>query len=209
MCGANLGNLAKVKVVTYGYDMKIQWVTYKLDPAYAVLGTGYTQPEDVKVSTNGTHAYVTERSGALLRVALNNANGAAATVVSSGMAAPRRIVLDEAQRGLLADFIGAPKGAVWRVNLSNGSRTAVVTNLNSPVGLALSADLQFAYVTEQGAGGGQVTRIQLSNGARTVLASGIASPSTSPGPTRPGHRSSSPTTTRPTASWPSTWPPWP
>ena len=107
----NLGNLAKVKVVTYGYDMKIQWVTYKLDPAYAVLGTGYTQPEDVKVSTNGTHAYVTERSGALLRVALNNANRAAATVVSSGMAAPHQIVLDEAQNAAyVADFIGVPKG---------------------------------------------------------------------------------------------------
>ena len=65
---------------------------------------------------------------------------------------------------------------MWRVNLTNGSRTAVVSNLDSPVGLALSADLQFAYVTEQGAGGGRVSRIQLSNGARTVLASGLAAP---------------------------------
>ena len=46
----NQGNYAKVKVVAYGYDMTVQWVTYKLDPAYVVLGTGYSQPEDVKAS---------------------------------------------------------------------------------------------------------------------------------------------------------------
>src|SRR6202022_855779 len=45
----NQGNYAKVKVVVYGYDMKIQWVTYHLNTAYAVLGAGYQQPEDVKL----------------------------------------------------------------------------------------------------------------------------------------------------------------
>ena len=78
------GNYAKVKVVAYGYDLQLQWVTYHLDSPYQVLGTGYTNPEDVKASADGAHAYVTERSGDLVRVALANANRPMATVVASG-----------------------------------------------------------------------------------------------------------------------------
>ena len=66
----NQGNYAKVHVLSYGYDLNIEWVTYKLNPAYAVLGTGYTTPEDVKVSADDVHAYVTERTGDLVSVAL-------------------------------------------------------------------------------------------------------------------------------------------
>src|SRR6188768_1435703 len=72
------GNYAKVKVTAYGYDLHIQWVTYHLDSPYQVLGTGYTNPEDVKASSDGAHAYVTERSGDLVRVTLTNANRAMA-----------------------------------------------------------------------------------------------------------------------------------
>jgi hypothetical protein len=89
------GNYAKVKVTTYGYDLHIQWVTYRLDSPYHVLGTGYAQPEDVKASADGAHAYVTERSGDLVKVALANANRPAATVVCSGMTAPQQMFLDE------------------------------------------------------------------------------------------------------------------
>src|SRR5262249_52584419 len=89
------GNYAKVKVVTYGYDLHLQWVTYHLNSPYHVLGTGYTNPEDVKASADGAHAYVTERSGDLVRVALASANRASATVVTSGMTAPQQMYLDE------------------------------------------------------------------------------------------------------------------
>ena len=43
-------------------------------PAHTVLGTGYTNPEDVKVSQDGIHAYVDERSGDLVRANLSGAN---------------------------------------------------------------------------------------------------------------------------------------
>jgi len=139
----NQGNYSKVKILSYGYNLTIQWVTYHLDPAYAVLGTGYDQPEDVKVSSDDAHAYVTERTGALLRVALNNANRGAATVVSSGMTAPHQLVLDEAHNAAyVVDY--AASGRVWRVDLTSGNRTEAVSNLEFPIGLALSADLQFA-----------------------------------------------------------------
>ncbi|MEJ8825730.1 hypothetical protein WKW80_27490 [Variovorax humicola] len=173
----SLGNFAKVKVVAYGYDMKIQWVTYKLDPAYAVIGTGYTQPEDVKVGIDNLHAYVTERTGTLVRLALSSANRSAATVVTTGMSAPQQLFLDEAHNAAYVIEYASP-GHLWRVDLSNGAKTAVVSNLENGVGVVLSSDLQFAYVSEQTAGpdAGRVSRIQISNGAATKLATGLVAP---------------------------------
>ena len=63
---------------------------------YNVIGIGYNQPEYVKMSVDGLHAYVTERTVDLVKVALAAANRAAATVVTSAMAAPQQLVLDEA-----------------------------------------------------------------------------------------------------------------
>lgn len=53
----------------YRYDLTIQWVTDQLEPAYAVLGSGYELPEDVRVSVTVCFAYVTERTGNLLLAA--------------------------------------------------------------------------------------------------------------------------------------------
>src|ERR1019366_5417747 len=78
------GNFAKVKVLNYDYDITIQWVTYHIPSGYNVIGTGYNQPEDVKMSVDGLPAYVTERTGDLVKVALTAANRASATVVTSG-----------------------------------------------------------------------------------------------------------------------------
>lgn len=173
----NGGNYAKVKVVAYGYNMTIQWVTYHLGSAYAVLGTGYNQPEDVKMSVDNLHAYVTERTGDLVRVALTAANRAAATVVTSGMTAPQQLFLDEAHNSAYVIEYASP-GHLWRVNLATGAKTAVASNLEFGVGLILTSDLQSAYITEQTTGPdkGRVSRVQISNGARTTLATGLTSP---------------------------------
>ena len=66
------------------YDITIQWITYNIPSGYKVIGTGYNQPEDVKMSVDGLHAFITERSGDLVKVALTAANRASATVVASG-----------------------------------------------------------------------------------------------------------------------------
>jgi hypothetical protein len=173
----NQGNYAKVKVVTYGYNLNIQWVTYKLDPAYVVLGTGYNQPEDVKGSADGLHFYVTERSGELVRVTAPNYNRASATVVTAGMSAPHQIYLDEAHHtAYVVEFASA--GRLWKVDLNTGTKAAIVSNLDHGIGLVLSSDLQFAYVSEQTTGPdqGRVSRIQLSNGATQKLATGLTNP---------------------------------
>ena len=169
------GNYAKVKVVAYGYDLQLQWVTYHLDSPYAVLGTGYTNPEDVKASADGARAYVTERSGDLVRVALASANRASATVVASGMTAPQQMFLDETNHAAyVVEF--AASGRLWRVDLTSGTKAAVLSGLENAVGVVLSSDLQSAYVSEQAASGGRVSRFDLGTGTRHEIVTGLTAP---------------------------------
>ena len=171
------GNFAKVKVVAYGYDMTIRWVTYQLDPMYQVLGTGYNEPEDVKASQDGLHAYVIERAGDLVKVDLSSADRPAATVVASGLTAPQQLFLDE-NAGFAYTVEYAPSGRLWRIDLADGTMTAVLSGLQNAVGLTLSNDRQSAYISEQTTGPdvGRVSRFQLSNGQRTALATGLTAP---------------------------------
>jgi len=173
----NAGNFAKVKVLAYGYDLQLQWVTYRLKPAYRVLGTGYTNPEDIVVSSNEITAYVTERSGTFVRVNLNNANRSAAAVIASGLTAPHQMSLDEA-RGFAYAVEYAAAGRLLRINLANGSQAVLATGLDRAVGLLMTANGRFAYVSEQTAtaANGRVVRIDTTTGARDVVASGLTSP---------------------------------
>ena len=146
-------------------------------PAHTVLGSGYTTPEDVKVSQDGVHAYVDERTGDLVRVSLASANRSAATVIASGMTAPQQIALDEAHNAAYVVEYAAT-GHLYRINLTTGVKTPVISTLNFAVGLVLSADLQYAYISEQTTGPdkGRVSRFSLSGGARTPLVTGLTAP---------------------------------
>lgn len=173
----NGGNYSKVLVVTSGLNLQIQWVTYKLNPLYAVLGTGYQQPEDVKASADGLHVYVTERIGNLLKVPLATPNRTPAMVLTSGMTAPQQIFLDEVHNlAYVVEY--APSGKLWQINLTTGAKTAILSGLQNAVGMVLSADLQFAYISEQTTGPdlGRVSRFQLSNGARQTIVKGLTAP---------------------------------
>ena len=173
----NKGNYAKVLVTAYGYNLTINWVTYNIGSGYTVLGTGYTNPEDVKLSVDGVHAYVTERSGDLVKVALTSANRSAATVIATGMTAPQQLFLDEAHNAAyVVEYAAA--GVLLKVTLTTGVKTPVISTLNNPVGVVLSADLQYAYVSEQTTGpeGGRVSSIQLSSATRTTLVKNLTAP---------------------------------
>jgi hypothetical protein len=153
----------------------VRWRSYRLRPAYQVLGIGYAQPEDVKVSSDGLHAYVTERTGALLRIDLSNANRVHAQVVSAGMAAPHQIVLAEDHgHAYLVEF--ANLGRLLRIDLATGTQTVMADALENAIGLVMSSDLRFAYVTEQAAAGGRLLRIDLANGTRDVVLTGLTNP---------------------------------
>jgi hypothetical protein len=173
-----LGNYAKVKVLNYGYDITIQWVTYNIPSGYKVIGTGYTNPEDVKMSVDGVHAYITERSGDLVKVVAGpGANRATATVIATGMTAPQQLFLDEAHNAAyVVEYAAA--GNLTKINLTGGAKTVITSALNFPVGVVLSSDLQYAYVTEQTTGpdSGRVSSIQLSSATRTTIVKGLTAP---------------------------------
>jgi hypothetical protein len=173
----NVGNYTKIKVLHYDYNLKVQWVTYKVGPRYRVIGTGYTQPEDIKVTSGGRYAYVTERGGNFLRVDLTNANRPAAQVVTSGLTAPHQIALDEAHgQAYVPEFTGGATGRIWRIDLSGGSKTAVFSGLQGCTGLLITKDLRFAYVAEQVSGANRVARINLATAQREILTSSLTAP---------------------------------
>jgi len=167
------GNLAKIGVVAYGYDLQIQWVTYHLNPAYVHLGAGYHQPEDICVLSDEATAYITERTGDLVRVNLAAANRSGAFVVCSGLSSPQQLWVDEAHnQGYVVEFTGA--GRLLRIDLASGAQTVLYTGLNGAVGLTLTSDLTYAYVSEQGLS--CISRIELSTGIKVTIAGSLTQP---------------------------------
>ncbi len=170
------GNLAKVKVVRYDYNLRLKWVTYRPSSRYGVLGSGYTNPEDVVLSQDGETAYITERGGNLLRVRLDDAQRSRATVVASGMTAPHQMWLDEDRsHAYVVEF--ARPGRLLRVDLRTGAKSPIVADLNGAIGLVITRDLEFAYVSEQDPDGdGRIRRIEMRTGRREVVADGLTEP---------------------------------
>ena len=167
-------SLNQLLYVEYGGNLSS---TNILSPAHTVLGTGYANPEDVEISADGLHVYITERAGNLIKASLAAPNRASATVVASGMVAPQQMALDEAHNvAYVVEYEAAAH--LYRVNLTSGVKTPVPVTLNFPVGLVITSDRQYAYVTEQTTGPdkGRVRRIRLSDGSATTLVTGLTAP---------------------------------
>lgn len=174
----NGGNVSKLRVTAYGYNIKLRITTWRLNAAYRVLGTGYLEPEDVKVSADGRTAYITERGGRLLRVALLGVappNRAMAAVVASGLAMPHQISLHE-DRGLAYVVEYGVPGHLVRIDLASGSKTNIGFGLERAIGLLITSDHRHAYVSEQAASGGRVRRFSLDSGAAELVLGGFTSP---------------------------------
>lgn len=169
-----IGNLCKVRVVRYGYNLKIEWTTYRLGNPLHRIGAGYNNPEDIAVAADEKTAYVTERGGDFLRLNLHRANRISAKVVATGLTAPHQIHLDEEHRqAFVVEY--ANHGRLLRIDLKSGAVSVLLTNLNKAIGLLISNDLAYAYVTEQ-SGGGRLTRYSLQGDVPLELASGLTKP---------------------------------
>ncbi len=164
------------ELVFVEYGGKLSRMKLSPSPSYAVLGTGYTTPEDVKVSADGKTAYVTERTGDLVKVSLSSPDRADATVLATGMTAPQQLFLDEANNAAYTVEYAA-SGKLWRIDLTSHAKTEVLSGLQNAVGVVLSANRQLAFISEQLAGGtGRVSCFQLSNGARQDVVTGLIAP---------------------------------
>jgi DNA-binding beta-propeller fold protein YncE len=143
---------------------------------HQVLGTDYEYLEDIIVSADEEYAFVTERGGNLIRVELKNPDRANAYVVSSDINKPQQIALDESQGfAYVVEF--AEPGRFLRVDLNSGKLTPLVGDLQWAIGLLLTSDSRFAYISEQtNDKGGQLSCIEMSTGQRRVLISGLSDP---------------------------------
>jgi hypothetical protein len=148
--------------------------TNPLSPVHTVIGTGYTNPEDIELSADGVHAYITERSGDLVKVSLSTPSRASATVIASGMVAPQQMALDEAHdAAYVVEY--APTGHLYQINLTGSTKTPIPVTLNNAVGVAITSDRQYAYVTEQ-TSPGRIRKIRLSDGFATIIVTGLTAP---------------------------------
>ena len=139
------------------------------------IGTGYTNPEDVVVASNGDTAYITERSGDLVSVSLASANCSFAKVITSGLNAPQQLALDESHsQAYVVEY--ANPGRLWRIDLTTGAKQVVTGALNQAVGIAITSDASTAYVSEQPAGSGRIRKVNLKTGAISNVATGLVAP---------------------------------
>lgn len=137
-----------------------------------VLGTGYSGPSDIVLSADGIHAYVAESPGTLLRVSLDSANRAAATVVASGLSGIDQIALDEARGYAYVTEFNSSQ--VQKINLATGARTVVArAGLSNPRGVLLTGDGRFLYVSDDAS---NITRFDLATNTSTVIAGGLNAP---------------------------------
>lgn len=72
----------------------------------------------------------------------------------------------------------APNGRLFRIDLPTRAKTTILSGLQNAVGVVLSADRQFAYISEQTTGPdqGRISRFQLSNGQRHPVVTGLTAP---------------------------------
>ena len=137
------------------------------DGSLTPWGDGYHEPEGIAV--DGDTAFITERTGALLRQDLLTPGRAGAVEVATGLGAPHQVVLPGDGTAVVADHAG---GRLVRVHLDSGVVEEVVGGLGQPVGLVVGSDGSF-FVAEQA--GGVISRID-PVGTRTVLVSGLVGP---------------------------------
>jgi hypothetical protein len=169
------GNIAKIKVLQYGYNLKVRWVTYKFGSACQTIGTGYTTPEDVVTSLDEKTAYVTERTGTLLKVDLGHANRNDAMVIANNLQLPHQMYLDEQHNQIFVVEFASP-GRLIQIDLNSNQQKVLLDGLDNAIGLLVSSDLACAYISEQSAGGGKVTKYSLQGQTPVVLAAGLINP---------------------------------
>lgn len=179
------GNVAKISVVAYGSDIKIKWITYKPPNPYRIIGTGYYKPNDIAVTSDGKTAYISQQQSGpilgggsppkgtnLLKVNLEKANRSEATVIYSSkkpLTALQQISLDEPRQHLYV--IEAPS-RLLRIDLVSGQMTVVLDRLDNPRGLLISADLNYAYISDLRS----IRRYSLKGDEVVDIATGLTNP---------------------------------
>lgn len=130
-----------------------------------VIASGFSHPEDVELDLAHGFAYMTTRddpgtTGALWKV---NISAGTKSMVTFNLGAPQQLILDLPNNH--AYTVGYNDGRLRRIDLTTGMKIPLYIGLGHPVGLAITADKKYAYVTEQDAPA-RISKIDLSSGLK-------------------------------------------
>ncbi|RKY44255.1 MAG: hypothetical protein DRP81_05780 [Candidatus Omnitrophota bacterium] len=141
------------------------------------IATGFSHPEDVQLDLAHGFAYVTTRddpgtTGALWKV---NISTGSKSLVTFNLGGPQQLVLDIPNNQ--AYTVGYNDGRLRRINLTTGAKTPIFIGLSHPVGLAITNDRKYAYITEQDAPA-RISKIDLTTGVKIseIVLPGLTAP---------------------------------
>ncbi len=151
----SIGELSKVEV-------KTGMVT--------TVKTGLSYPEDVEVDWQTKDIFVSERTGALIRIWSGEKSE---TIVKPG-GAPQQLDLKRKGNKRYLYTVCFDSGHLLCIDVDAKTTKTIATGLSHPVGVVIDAVQKYAYVTEQDKRA--LTRIELTSGKATPLYTGLVSP---------------------------------
>lgn len=154
----------------------VEWSSGELSKVEVETGmvtsvrSGLSYPEDVEVDWATGEVFVSERTGAVVRVG----PGDKPAVIAEPGGAPQQLALVRKRGRRFLFTVCYDSGLLVRIDLANQTVSTVASGLGHPVGLAIDAAGRYAYVTEQD--NSALTRIELASGTSTLVAGRLVSP---------------------------------
>ncbi len=140
------------------------------DPTYPTITivTGLPQPKGLALDLARGLAYVTTHNiagyppgaGALWKVDISTGTP---TLITFNMGSPQQLVLNQAKTQ--AYTVGYNDGRLRRIDLATGVKIPVYIGLHHPVGIVITKDEKYAYVSEQGPPDRTIVKIDLTTGS--------------------------------------------
>lgn len=132
--------------------------------------TGLSYPEDVEVDWQTNEIFVSERTGAVIRIV----GGRKSEVVVEPGGAPQQLDLKRTGSQRILYTVCYDSGRLLCIDVDTKTVKTIATGLGHPVGVVIDAAQKYAYVTEQDKRA--LTCIELSNGSARQLYSGLVAP---------------------------------
>ncbi|MEK7408690.1 MAG: YncE family protein [Acidobacteriota bacterium] len=132
--------------------------------------TGLAYPEDVEVDWGTGEIFVSERTGAVVRIW----PGEKTEVIAEPGGAPQQLALVKKGSKRFLYTVCYDSGRLVRIDVAKKTIKTIASGLGHPVGLVIDTAQKYAYVTEQDKNA--LTRIELANGAASQVYAGLVSP---------------------------------
>jgi len=151
----SIGELSKVEVAT---------------GMVTTVKTGLAYPEDVEVDWATGQIFVSERTGAVVRIVPGKDSQ---KIVQPG-GAPQQLDLKKTGGKRFLYTVCYDSGQLVQIDVDAKTSKTVAAGLGHPVGVVIDAHEKYAYVTEQDKGA--LTQIELASGSAKQLYTGLVSP---------------------------------